>query len=138
MIPYKKEITARYEQLVIKRDELAGYGGRLTDAVNNHLYYGVHKIGKEWAFREWAPNARAIYVIGDFNGWQKLPDYQMHNTGDGNWELKLPLSQVKHGDFFKWYIQWNAVNGVSEGEGERIPAYAIRCVQDETTKQFSA
>lgn len=138
LIPYKKEITSRYEQLIIKRDELAGYGGRLTDAVNNHLYYGVHKIGKEWVFREWAPNASAIYVIGDFNGWQKRPDYQMYNTGDGNWELKLPVNQVKHGDFFKWYIQWNAVNGLPVGEGERIPAYATRCVQDETTKQFSA
>lgn len=138
LMPYRKEINTRYEQLIIKRDELAGYGSKLADAVNNHLYYGIHKIGKEWVFREWAPNAHAIYVVGDFNGWQKLPDYQLHNIGGGNWELKLPIERVKHGDFFKWYIQWNATDRLPAGGGERIPVYATRCVQDENTKLFSA
>lgn len=136
--PYKKEIIARYQKLIIKRNEIAGCGGKLADAVNNHLYYGVHREGKEWVFREWAPNARQICVIGDFNGWERLPEYQMCNTGGGNWELRVPACKVKHGELYKWYIVWNAGEGVAEGEGERIPAYATRCVQDEQSKLFSA
>ena len=49
--PFKKQITDRYARLVIKRNEIAGYGKRLTDSINNHLYYGVHKEDGCWAFR---------------------------------------------------------------------------------------
>ena len=36
--------------------KLAG-DGLLSDAVNNHLYYGLHHEGDSWVLREWAPNA---------------------------------------------------------------------------------
>ena len=130
--PFKKQITNRYMRLVIRRNELAGYGKKLKDAINNHLYYGVHKEGECWAFREYAPNATAIYVVGDFNGWKRLPEYMMQNIGGGNWELKLPSDKVKHGDLFKWHVCWNG------GEGERLPSYATRCVQDKKTYLFCA
>lgn len=130
--PFKKQITDRYARLIIRRNELAGYGKRLTDSVNNHLYYGVHKEGDCWAFREYAPNAAEIFVVGDFNDWQRLPEYSMKNIGGGNWELKVPLDRVKHGDLFKWYVKWDG------GSGERLPAYATRCVQDKKTYLFAA
>ena len=66
LMPYRDQIEKRYRELVIRKQELAGYGRRLSDAVNNHLYYGVHADKKEVVFREWAPNATAIYLIGDF------------------------------------------------------------------------
>ncbi len=130
--PFKRQITNRYMRLVIRRNELAGYGKRLTDSINNHLYYGVHKEGDCWAFREYAPNATAIYVVGDFNKWQQLPQFSMQNIGGGNWELKLPLDMVKHADLFKWHVYWNG------GDGERLPSYATRCVQDKKTYLFAA
>lgn len=130
--PYVKVITSRYQKLIIKRDELAGCGNTLSSAVNNHLYYGVHKEGLYWVFREWAPNANAIYVIGDFNNWKKIKEYSMTNIGGGNWELKVPISYISHGELYKWYVEWDG------GGGERIPAYAFRCVQDPVTKIFAA
>jgi 1,4-alpha-glucan branching enzyme len=130
--PFKKVIDGWNEQLLIKRDEIAGYGNPISDKINNHLYYGVHKTDKGWVFREWAPNATAIYVKGDFNNWQILPDYAMKNIGGGNWELELAEDVVKHKDLFKFHIFWNG------GDGERIPSYATRCVQDNDTKVFSA
>ena len=114
--PYARAIRERYMQTIIRRDEIAGYGGRIADHVNNHLYYGVHKEGGEWCFREYAPNARRIYVTGDFNGWRKLPEYAMKNIGNGNWELRVAADKVRHGEFFKWFVEWDG------GCGERLAA----------------
>ena len=155
--PYKKIITERYQQLIIAKENIAGYGNTLSSAINNHLFYGVHAEGKFRVFREWAPNASDIWVIGDFNGWKKFDDWKMHKVAGGkilenystasdgwtgDWELKVPLDAAPHGALFKWIVQWNNNGGNDEGggksEGERIPAYATRCVQDAETKIFSA
>src|SRR5574344_213853 len=132
LLPYRKVITDRYHRLILKREEIAGYGGTLSAALNNHLFYGVHLQRGEWCLREWAPNATAIYVTGDFNAWERRPEYMMHNIGNGNWERRLPEKMIIPGELFKWYVEWNG------GAGERLPAYATRCVQDKTTKLFAA
>ena len=67
LVPYRRDILRRYQKAVTKRQELAGYGKPLYKSVNSHLYYGVHRTGNSWFFREWAPGATAIYLIGTFN-----------------------------------------------------------------------
>ena len=129
---YKGQIDARYRRLVFARQELAGYGRPLSDVANNHLYYGVHREKDSLVFREWAPNATAIYLIGDVNGWKKDDRYRLMAVGDGNWELRLPVRDMPHGSLFRWLVEWDG------GSGERMPAYATRCVQDPDTKIFSA
>lgn len=106
LIPYKKQILRRYQKYVIRRQDIAGYGKPLSDAVNSYLYYGVHKVGKSWFFREWAPGATAIYLIGTFNDWKIDNRYSFTPQSNGNWELKLPIDAVHHGDLFKWYVFW--------------------------------
>ena len=130
--PYQEDIIRRNNKINWRKDSLAGRGGRLYDTINNHLYYMLQNDGKEWFFREYAPNATKVYLIGDFNGWKISQEYALQPLGNGNWELKLPLGRVHHGDLYKWYIEWPG------GAGERIPTYANRCVQDEHTKIFSA
>lgn len=132
LLPYAKAIVGRYQRLVLKREEIAGYGRTLSSAINNHLYYGVHFSDGRWCFREWAPNAKTIYVVGDFNGWSRVQEFKMRNIGNGNWELYVPKGMVNPGNLFKWYVEWNG------GAGERLPAYAVRCVQDKDTKLFAA
>ncbi len=84
-------------------------------------------------FREWAPNATDIYLIGDFNNWQETEKYRCKRIeGTGNWELKLSEKALKHGQLYKMKVHWNG------GEGERIPAWCRRVVQDDQTKIFSA
>src|SRR5574344_98683 len=91
LMPFKKAITARYQRVILARDTFAGCGSQLKSVVNNHIYYGIHKEKEEgtgkWmrVFREWAPNATNIWVIGDFNGWKKSAEWKMNrvtNTGD--------------------------------------------------------
>lgn len=104
----------------------------IGDAINGHLYFGLHKTDNCWIFREWAPNATSMHLIGDFNQWQKSNVHEFSKNTDGNWELKIPLEKLHHGNLYKLIITWNG------GEGERIPAWAYHVVQDVETKQFSA
>lgn len=69
--PYASAIEGRYNYAVYQEKKLAG-GQKLSEWANGHLYFGLHKVNQQWIFREWAPNATAIYIIGDFNGWQRM------------------------------------------------------------------
>ena len=110
----------------------AGYGARLNKAVNNHLYYGLHRDAEGWVLREWAPNATRIYLIGDFNNWKRSPAWELKPIGSGNWELRVPQMFIRHGELYKLFIEWPG------GGAERLPAYVTRVVQDPETKVFSA
>ncbi len=132
--PFEEAIRGRHDHAMYKLAELTG-GGKttLSDFADGHLYFGLHRTARQWVFREWAPNATRIYLIGDFNDWQESPRYELRRLGQsGNWELKLPISAMKHGQLYKMKVYWDG------GSGERIPAWCQRVVQDEETKIFSA
>ena len=55
-------------------------------------------------FAVWAPNARQVSVIGDFNGWN--PDahpLDVRTDGSGVWEASVP--QVRRGDRYKYRLE---------------------------------
>ena len=107
--------------------------GSLSEGLNNHLYYGLHRTDDGgWVFREWAPHANRIYLIGEFNNWKRTSAYALSPTGSGNWEIKLPEMFLHHGELYKLFIEWPG------GGGERLPSYVRRVVQDPVTKVFSA
>lgn len=132
--PYEDAIKGRHNHAVWKIDQLTQHGKQsLSDFANGYEYFGLHKVRGGWVFREWAPNATDIYLVGDFNDWKESEDYRCKKVeGTGNWELKVPTKAMRHGNLFKMHVKWNG------GEGERIPAWATRVVQDEQTKIFSA
>ena len=133
--PFAAAIEGRHQHVLDKISELtAGGKQQLTDFATGHLYFGLHREEKKWVFREWAPNATEIYLIGEFNDWKEDKAYAMRRLPktNGNWEIKLPLKAMRHGQLFKLSVHWEG------GQGERIPAWATRVVQDEQTKIFSA
>ena len=131
--PFEGAICGRHDHAMWKLNELTNGGKQtLSDFASGYLYFGLHQTSKGWVLREWAPNATEIYLVGDFNGWQEDEAYKMTRIDNGNWEIKLKASQMHHGDLFKLKVKWQG------GEGERIPSYANRVVQDEQTKIFSA
>ena len=132
--PYSAAIEGRHQHAIDKELELTNGKSTLSDFATGYLYFGLHRTKRGWVFREWAPNAKEIYIIGDFNGWKENGDYRMYRVKNspGVWEVELNPNAVKHGDLYKLKVRWNG------GEGERIPAWATRVVQDEQTKIFSA
>ncbi|MGN0189157.1 MAG: alpha-amylase family glycosyl hydrolase, partial [Candidatus Cryptobacteroides sp.] len=131
LAPYKKAVDARHERILAAKESLSS-DGSLSAGINNHLYYGMHRTQDGWVFREWAPNASKIYLIGDFNNWKRTEAYALRPVGNGNWEITLPDMFITHGSLYKLYIEWPG------GGGERLPAYTTRAVQDPETKVFCA
>lgn len=131
--PYLPIIRRRHEKSVLKELEFTNRQRKLADVFNNHLYFGLHRTENGgWVFREWAPNATAIYLIGEFNEWQRKDAYKLHALENGVWEIVLAEDDMWHGMDYKLWVQWNG------GEGERLPAYANRVVQDDLSKIYSA
>ena len=129
--PFKPVIRRRQEKSLLKELEFTGRERRLSDVFNNHLYFGLHETAEGWVFREWAPNATAIYLVGESSDWQRREDFRLRLLGNGVWELKLPKERMWHGMLYKLWVVWTG------GGGERIPAYARRVVQDDETKVFT-
>ena len=130
--PYAAAIQGRYDYYLSVEKRLTGEKGSLSDFATGYLYFGLHHTPDGWIFREWAPNATAIFLIGDFNNWQKNKEYQLTKLENGVWEIQLPEDAMKHLQLYKLIVEWEG------GSGERIPAWARRVIQDEHTKIFSA
>ncbi len=132
LLPYRAIIDRRIK----KREEVLSFieerWGSLVDFASSHLYFGLHKETDRWVFREWAPRAREVYLIGDMTGWQEKEEFALAPAGNGVWEIYLPLDSISHGHHYKLRIKWDG------GEGERIPSHATYVVQDPSTGIFSA
>ena len=130
--PYRGIIESRYLKCTAKERELAG-DGSLSDFAAGHHYYGLHRSGNKMVFREWAPGATEIYLIGPFSGWKESEEFKLRMTDEeGNWEICLGEDILKHGELYKLSVHWKG------GKGERLPSYAVRVIQDDKTKIFSA
>ncbi len=66
-------------------------------------YLGVHKTDEGFVFRVWAPNADAIMLVGDFNGWSDSLPLERINDG-GIWAVEVKDGSVKLGDKYKYKI----------------------------------
>ena len=132
--PYAPAIEGRHQDVIRKMEELTvNTDGSLKKFANAYNYFGLHreKSGK-WVFREYAPNATEIFITGTMTDWKDDKRYALRRLPDGAWEGRFAADAFHNGDLFKLHIYWNG------GDGERLPAYARRVVQDNDTKIFSA
>lgn len=68
---------------------------------NAYEFLGSFLKGDEAVFRVWAPNAKAVSVVGDFNNWNEKANY-MVNIGYGFWETTV--KGLKNFDVYKYAI----------------------------------
>ena len=128
--PFKAAIQSR-ETYISRRTDLLIGGTPLSDFAQGYKYFGLHRQANEWIFREWAPNATKIYLVGDFNDWQEVDEFALTKSNDGQWSGSFPLQSIKHGQQYKLRVYW------SGGDAWRIPSYATRVVQDPNTHDFA-
>ena len=132
-----RERKARYDAAV-KRFEFGG--GLMGQASKGHHFFGFNPgthNGKTdgqpgvW-YREWAPAALQLRLIGDFNHWDKFA-HPMTRDDFGIWSLFLPAGTLTHGSRIKTHVVLH--DGTTM---DRIPAYATRVVQEEGKITFIA
>ncbi len=131
--PYAAVIKRRLTRIAEKRSRLTQNKISLAEFAQGYLHYGLQKVEGGLVLREWAPNASAIFLIGDMNGWKEQADYGFKRVNSaGDWELRLPQNALCHGQHYCLRLYWPG------GKGDRIPAYCQRVVQDPETLIFSA
>ncbi len=131
--PYESVIRRRAKHLFLTEKRLTKGNKTLGQFSSGHEYFGLHFKDNMWVLREWAPNATAVYMIGDMTDWCEKDEFKLFkNSNDGEWEIRLSPDKMAHGDFYRLRIHWR------EGHGDRIPAWSQYVVQDDVTLIFNA
>lgn len=79
---------------------------RLWDLLGAHVRSFDGELGRTvgTSFTVWAPNAKAVRVVGDFNGWDGTA-FAMRSMGEtGIWEIFIP--EAYEGARYKYEIQY--------------------------------
>ncbi len=128
--PYEKDIHLRMERFSAVKKALLGSLPSLSAFANGYMYFGFHRTENGWYYREWAPAAEALYLLGDFNGWNPH-SHPLQRLEHGCWEIFLPVADtLPHLSRVKVRVKAHGL------ERDRIPAYIRRIVQDPVTHGF--
>ncbi|MBC7805297.1 MAG: alpha amylase C-terminal domain-containing protein [Akkermansiaceae bacterium] len=140
LAPHAEAIRQRIRRV---RETLGSFGqtGGLTGEISiGHRYFGFtrgesHGEGGVW-YREWAPGAQSLRLIGDFNNWNR-DTHPLARDEFGVWHLFLPdalySERLGHGARVKVHVV-----GADGSRRDRVPAYALRVVSDPKTHDYSA
>ena len=129
---HEEDLSNRVKRFRAKKRELLKKGQTLSDFASGHLYYGFHKIKGGWIYREWAPGATALHLIGDFNGWNR-ETHPLTPLGNGDWEIRLKgVRALPHLSRVKVCVT------CGDKQEDRIPLYARYVKQDKETNGFNA
>ncbi len=127
--PYSQTLEKRVKRFKSEKKRLESFSG-FSEA---YKYYGEHISDGKTIIRELAPNASEIFLLCDQSCWNASEDFSFKRINEhGDWEIELDSSVFGHGAHYRILVRWPG------GEGERIPAYARRVVQDPDTHIFTA
>ena len=129
---FEGDIDLRMSLYQETKKRILGNTATLDEFANAYNYYGFHPADGGWYYREWAPSAYQLYLMGDFNGWNQT-SHPLKNIGNGNWELFLP------GEDALWDgCKVKTVVDANLTRTEHLPLYARRVVQDKETITWCA
>lgn len=129
--PFRRDIELRRDNYVNTKKELLGDIQNFDSFANGYLFFGFHKTKNGWFYREWAPAADALYLIGDFNNWN-TESHPLQRKEKGIWEIFIPgTDSLRHESRVKVRVHSGGV------VLDRIPLYIRRAVQDTVTNDFS-
>ena len=133
LLPFREHLRRRIRKAIETEQRITSGQGELTDFASGHEYFGMHFRDGVWVFREWAPNATAIYLKGAFSGWRCENRFLLSkNNNSGVWEIELQRDLLHHGDEYRLEMHWPG------GTGDRIPAWTRRVVHNTATNSFNA
>ncbi len=135
--PFEQQIKDRMDRFDQRKKELTKKYGSISKFASGYEYLGFNydKSKKGWWYREWAPKASRLSLVGDFNSWDRV-SHIMSKSDEGIWEIFL--SDADYGDklVHESAVKVHIVS--PKGETDRIPAYSRYVTQDEKTYDFTA
>ncbi|MBI4581467.1 MAG: alpha amylase C-terminal domain-containing protein [Planctomycetes bacterium] len=135
--PYADALRHRYRKYREALARCIEAAGSLDAFARGYEYYGFNRgecDGRPgvW-YREWAPAADALFLVGDFNGWDRR-SHPMQRDPYGVWSIFLPdeeyATRLLHGSRIKVHVHSRI------GPKDRIPAYIKRVVYEPETNSF--
>ena len=133
LAPFEREIKGRMRLYDAQLERICRRHGSLMDFAQAYTRMGFNRdaVTGEWVYREWAPGARELYLVGEFNFWNREAN-PMRRTADGVWELRLPADALKHGQRVKVHVV-----GADNEHRDRVPAWIRYTEQDADTFDYS-
>ncbi|MFI3244469.1 MAG: alpha amylase C-terminal domain-containing protein [Akkermansia sp.] len=133
LAPYQGAIKARWQLFDSQMEQIKQRYGSLGECAKGYERMGFNRDPetREWIYREWAPGARSLRLIGDFNFWDRGA-HMMTRDRMGVWEIRLPADALKHGQQVKVHV----VDAHNQGH-DRMPAWIRYTRQDPNSFDFS-
>lgn len=138
LAPHEGALRARQARFIARYRDLEQAGGLLGAVSQGHRYFGLNRgehAGQTglW-YREWAPGAHQLFLVGDFNQWNRA-SHPLTRDAFGVWSIFLPDEGGRPAIAHESRVKVHVVS--ARGGEDRIPAYIRRTVQDPETRDFS-
>ncbi len=115
--PFDYRLRISYPQAELVLDDPYRFDASLDEQAcflfnEGSLLKGWQLLGANWLecqgvkgvrFCVWAPNAKSVSLLGDFNHWDRRRHSMRRHPASGLWELFLP--QVQGGEHYKFLLQ---------------------------------
>src|SRR5438477_333574 len=109
--PYSNQLRERYMHYLSAKRKIEQTGGLLGQISQGYKYFGFNRAQHEgktgvW-YREWAPSALQLRLVGDFNQWDRLANPLLRDHY-GVWSLFLSddeyANRLVHGSRVKVHV----------------------------------
>ena len=140
LAPYAGILRERYAHYQWRKALIEQAGGLMGDISQSHHYFGLNRGEQNgepgvW-YREWAPGAQYLALIGDFNNWDRGANPCARDEW-GVWSCFLPdavyANRLTHESLLKVHVY-----NPEFGARDRLPAYIRRVVQEAGSPHFLA
>ncbi|MCC5929387.1 MAG: alpha amylase C-terminal domain-containing protein [Cyclobacteriaceae bacterium] len=130
--PYAYEINGRIERFRSALSKIEQSHSNIEKFAHAYREMGLNydKKKKGWFYREWAPAAESLFLIGDFNNWNRK-SHPLTRLDNGMWEIFVPGKELVENSKVKVHTI------TSKGQVDRMPAWIRYAVQDENSHDFS-
>mmetsp|Transcript_8804 Transcript_8804/g.15174 ORF Transcript_8804/g.15174 Transcript_8804/m.15174 type:complete len:725 (+) Transcript_8804:121-2295(+) len=127
--PFLGALKYRYHRYKETKRKIEDYEGGLEKFSRGYERFGFNRKEGGVEYREWAPGARALYVFGDFNNWNRS-SHPCTRDNFGVWSTFIAdhpdgTPGIRHNSKVK--IQVHLPSGE---HADRIPAWIRRAVQE--------
>jgi 1,4-alpha-glucan branching enzyme len=131
LAPYESDIQTRYDYFKSELDRINSQHGSLLKFSNRHHELGFIKTKTGFTYKEWAPQAQAMSLVGDFNNWDENA-HPMKKDEAGIWQV-----DISHKDGLEHLSQVKVRVTSANGKHDRIPAYIKYATQNEENYDFT-